>query len=66
MDRGVHRIYAAYEEEGLYYQKKFSRPSSIVEVEYCSISGKKPTEACRRDVEVLTKGYSEITGYRHG
>ena len=56
------RIYAAYEEEGLYYQKKFSRPSSIVEVEYCSISGKKPTEACRRDVEVLTKGYSEITG----
>lgn len=56
------RVYAAYEEEGLYYQKKFSRPSSIVEVEYCSISGKKPTEACRRDVEVLTKGYSEITG----
>ena len=50
------RIYAAYEEEGLYYQQKFSRPSSIVEVEYCTVSGKKPTEACRRDIEVMTTG----------
>ena len=54
------RIYAAYEEEGLYYQKKFSRPSSIVEVEYCSISGKKPTEACRRDIQVMTGGKSTV------
>lgn len=25
-------------------------------MEYCTVSGKKPTEACRRDIEVMTTG----------
>lgn len=54
------RIYEKYDGEGLYYQTKFNRPSGIVEVAYCSISGKKPTEACKIDLQTVTTGKSVI------
>lgn len=44
-------IYTYYKENGYYYSKEFIVPSTVVEnVEYCTISGKKPTDACRNDL----------------
>ena len=44
-------IYSYYEDNGIEYVKEFTYPSSVVTgVEYCTISGKKPTEACRNDL----------------
>lgn len=44
-------IYKYYDEKGIAYSKKFPVPSSVVTgVEYCALSGKKATEACRNDL----------------
>ncbi len=44
-------IYNYYEKNGIDYQKKFDVPSTLVEdVEFCIISGKRATDACRNDL----------------
>lgn len=43
-------IYTDLEEKDAEYTKKFPVPASIVKgVEYCAVSGKKPTDACNND-----------------
>ena len=54
-------IYSYLKTEGIDYTKDFPVPSSIVtDVEYCTLSGKKPTEACRNDLYHLNGGMSCI------
>lgn len=44
-------IYKFYDENGIEYTKEFEMPPTVVtNVEYCTVSGKKPTEACRKDI----------------
>ncbi len=44
-------IYKYYEANDIEYKKAFDVPGSVAtEVEYCTISGKLPTEACRKDL----------------
>ncbi len=49
-DRVFENIYQDLETKGVAYQKTFDRPRDIIEVEYCSVSGKKPTDACYMDI----------------
>ena len=55
-------IYKYYKENGIEFEKNFERPSSVVtNVEYCTISGKLATDACRQDAcHVLGGGMSCI------
>lgn len=44
-------IYSYYDANGIDYKKEFDIPDSVVtDVEYCTVSGKLPTEACRKDL----------------
>ncbi len=44
-------IYKYYTENKIEYTKSFKMPSSVVtNVEYCTVSGKLPTDACRNDL----------------
>ena len=44
-------IYSNYDKNGKAYTKEFSMPATVVtNVEYCTVSGKKPTDACRNDL----------------
>ena len=44
-------IYTYYEKNGISYQKEFDVPSTLVEdVEFCVVSGKRATDACRNDL----------------
>lgn len=50
-------IYKYYEENDIEYKKTFDVPATIVsDVEYCAVSGKKPTDACRNDLYVKQGG----------
>ncbi len=51
-------IYKYYTEHGIEYTKKFETPSSVVKVEYCTVSGKIPTDACRADLCAKNTGLS--------
>lgn len=52
-------IYNYYDENGISYSKEFETPASVVEgVEYCTISGKLATDACRNDLYYLEGGSS--------
>ncbi|MBO4452615.1 MAG: transglycosylase domain-containing protein, partial [Clostridia bacterium] len=52
-------IYSYYSKNGLGYSKKFTLPSSLVSgVEYCTLSGKLATDACRNDLYYLQGGTS--------
>ncbi len=54
-------IYKYYKENNIDYTKKFEVPSSVVEnVEYCTVSGKIPTDACRKDLCAQKGGLSCI------
>ncbi|MBO5869770.1 MAG: transglycosylase domain-containing protein [Clostridia bacterium] len=54
-------IYKYYDEHNIEYTKNFDVPSSVVQnVEYCTISGKIPTEACRKDLCAQNGGLSCI------
>ena len=54
-------IYKYMDESGIAYQRTFTRPSSVVTgVEYCTISGKLATDACRNDYLYLNGGTSCI------
>jgi penicillin-binding protein 1A len=53
-------IYKYYKDNGISYTKKFEYPSSMVTAEYCTISGKIPTEACRNDLYHKKGGMSCI------
>ncbi len=55
-------IYTYYEKNGIQYQKEFTIPSSLVkDVEFCTVSGKLPTEACRNDLYHIQGGMSCIS-----
>ena len=57
-------IYKYYEKNGIEYQKTFDVPGNIVQVEYCSISGKLATDACRNDLCHMQGGLKCVwTGY---
>ena len=57
-------IYKYYEKNGIDYQKTFDVPGNVVEVEYCSISGKLATDACRNDLCAMNDGLKCVwTGY---
>ncbi|MBR6562894.1 MAG: transglycosylase domain-containing protein [Clostridia bacterium] len=57
-------IYKYYEANGIEYQKTFDVPDTVVEVEYCSVSGKLATEACRNDLFHMQGGLKCVwTGY---
>ncbi len=43
-------IYTYMNENGVEYTSKFEIPSSVTEVEYCILSGKRATDACRNDI----------------
>ncbi len=52
-------IYNYYDANGIEYSKKFEVPDSVVEnVEYCTISGKLATDACRNDLYAMNDGQS--------
>lgn len=53
-------IYKYYDANGISYTKKFEYPSSMVTSEYCTISGKLPTEACKKDLYHQNGGMSCI------
>ncbi len=54
-------IYKYYEENDISYQQKFDIPASCVtDVEYCTVSGKLATDACRNDLYHLQGGGSCI------
>ncbi|MBE6683250.1 MAG: hypothetical protein E7595_03745 [Ruminococcaceae bacterium] len=54
-------IYKYYEENGISYEKQFTVPDTIVDgVEYCTVSGKLPTDACRNDLYHMQGGMSCI------
>ncbi len=56
------QIYKYYSENGIEYTRKFETPSSVVTgVEYCTISGKLATDACRNDFLAMNGGTSCIT-----
>ncbi len=61
-DRVFDGIYAKLKEEGADYQKKFDRPRNIIEVEYCAVSGKLPTESCYRDIYYYDNETNKIKG----
>ncbi len=51
------QIYSHYNANGIEYDKSFTYPSSVVtNVEYCTVSGKIPTEACRKDLYHMQGG----------
>ncbi len=50
-------IYEYYEANGISYQKEFKLPATIVtDVEYCTVSGKLATDACRNDLYDMQGG----------
>lgn len=50
-------IYSYYESNGISYTKEFVLPSSVVtDVEYCTVSGKLATDACRNDLYDMQGG----------
>lgn len=50
-------IYTYYETNGISYQKEFDVPSTLVsDVEFCTVSGKLATDACRADLYHLQGG----------
>lgn len=50
-DAVFNEIYTYYKDHGITFDKEFTYPSSVkTNVEYCTVSGKIPTEACRRDL----------------
>lgn len=54
-------IYSHLKSKGISYTKEFPVPASVVtDVEYCILSGKKPTEACRNDLCHMQGGMSCI------
>jgi len=54
-------IYTYYRENGIEFKQNFSYPASVVtDVEYCTVSGKIPTEACRKDLYHMQGGSSCI------
>lgn len=61
-DTVFEKIYSYYDENGISYQKTFDVPSSIVQdVEYCTVSGKLATSACRNDLCTILEGTSCIS-----
>ncbi len=60
----MNRVYAKLQENGKSYQKSFVQPHDIVKVEYCTLSGKIATDACRHDIETYLSGSSKVAvGY---
>ena len=54
-------IYKYYKDNKIDYTKKFDVPSTVAtNVEYCIVSGKIPTEACRRDLCAMNGNLSCI------
>lgn len=54
-------IYSYYDKNGIEYKKTFDVPSSCVsDVEYCTVSGKLATDACRNDLYCMQNGGSCI------
>ena len=54
-------IYSYYDRNNIKYTKKFPVPPSVVtDVEYCTISGKLATDACRKDLCAMQGGLSCI------
>ena len=52
-------IYAYYEKNGIEYKKTFDVPASCVtDFEYCTVSGKLATDACRNDLYCMQNGSS--------
>jgi penicillin-binding protein 1A len=50
-------IYTYYEKNEISYTKEFSTPPSLVEdVEFCTVSGKLATDACRNDLNHIKGG----------
>ncbi len=54
------RIYGYLETSGIEYRTEFNEPYGIIEAEYCTISGKLATDACRCDIETVMTGTSCI------
>ena len=56
-DEVFNLIYSYYRDHGIAYDKEFTYPSSVVtDVEYCTVSGKIPTDACRNDLYHIQGG----------
>ena len=58
-------VYEHLDDEGIEYELGFERPSSIIEAEYCSMSGQLVTEACLNDIGHVVFGKADCveTGY---
>ncbi len=61
-DRVFEKVYTNLDKDGVEYQKTFDRPRDIIEVEYCSVSGKLPTDSCRRDIYYYDAASNRFTG----
>ncbi len=59
------KIYAYLDENEINYQLEFDRPSSVIEAEYCNLSGQLMTEACEKDIGHVVDGRNSCrtTGY---
>ncbi len=54
-------VYTYYRENDIQFKRGFAMPSSVVTgVEYCTVSGKIPTEACKKDLYHMQGGSSCI------
>lgn len=61
-DRVFEKIYQNLEANGVEYQKTFDRPRDIIEVDYCAVSGKIPTDSCYRDIYYYDAASNRFTG----
>jgi len=61
-DRVFTEIYKGLKDSGEGYQKQFYKPAGIVEEEYCSVSGKLATDACKRDIYYYDADTGKFTG----
>lgn len=55
-------IYQDLEEKGVEYEKQFTEPAGIVEVEYCTVSGKLATADCYKDAYYYDVNKNTFTG----
>ncbi|MDL2286940.1 transglycosylase domain-containing protein [Eubacteriales bacterium OttesenSCG-928-G02] len=62
----MNKIYDKYTQENISYRKQFDKAPNVYEIQYCTLSGKRATEACVHDLECVlnTKLASKVqTGY---
>lgn len=53
------KVYANLDKNNQAYKASFDEPYGIIEVDYCTISGKLPTDACRCDLETVMSYYDD-------